>query len=175
MGVHLFVTESGASVFEQNLGDAYRGRTLSQRSENDSTSSSAALAASGDPLQALSKKYGCGSKRNALLKWVKEEIANYPEVEVTNFSSSWADGLALCALLHTRLPLNVNYRQLVTEKNPRKNVETALKACSGNCWDILMLVNKFIYLSGTFTKNLTRKNTLLLSANLKEILSYVMP
>ena len=122
--------------FKPFEGDPYRGRTLSQRSDTDSmnSSSNSSLAASGDPLQALSKKYGCGSKRNALLKWVKEEISNYPEVEVTNFSSSWADGLALCALLHTRLPLNVNYRQLVAEKNARKNVETALKACSGNCW-----------------------------------------
>ena len=121
--------------FKPFEGDPYRGRTLSQRSDTDSmnSSSNSSLAASGDPLQALSKKYGCGSKRNALLKWVKEEISNYPEVEVTNFSSSWADGLALCALLHTRLPLNVNYRQLVAEKNARKNVETALKACSGNC------------------------------------------
>ena len=51
------------------------------------------------------------------------------EIEVSNFSSTWADGLALCALLHSRLPLNVPYRTLVVEFNKRKNVETALKAC----------------------------------------------
>lgn len=71
-------------------------------------------------------------------KWVQEVLASYKEIEVTNFSSSWADGLALCALVHSRLPLNVPYRQLVSEKNPRKNVETALKACSGL---LLLLLN----------------------------------
>lgn len=50
---------------------------------------------------------------------------------MTNFSSSWGDGLALCALLHTRMPHNVPFRELVLDNNARKNVETALKACSG--------------------------------------------
>lgn len=83
---------------------------------------------SSDPLSKLSKKYG-GSKRNSLLKWCHEQLKDYKEIEVTNFSTTWADGLALCALLHSRLPLNVPYRSLVVESNKRKNVETALKAC----------------------------------------------
>ena len=84
---------------------------------------------SSDPLSKLSKKYG-GSKRNSLLKWCQEQLNDYQEIEVTNFSTTWSDGLALCALLHSRLPLNVPYRSLVQgEFNKRKNVETALKAC----------------------------------------------
>ena len=60
----------------------------------------------------------------------KEQLKDYQEIEVTNFSTTWADGLALCALLHSRLPLNVPYSSLVQgDYNKRKNVETALKAC----------------------------------------------
>ena len=47
-----------------------------------------------DPLTKLSHLYG-GSKRNGLLKWAQERTKGYKHVEITNFSSSWSDGLAL--------------------------------------------------------------------------------
>ncbi|CAG5107470.1 Oidioi.mRNA.OKI2018_I69.chr1.g3342.t1.cds [Oikopleura dioica] len=129
-------------VISSRLGsDGATPRRPYARSEDSTTSSSSVPSIqsyssinypsinTSDPLQDLSRKYGC-SKRNALLKWCQEELANYKEVDVTNFSSSWGDGLALCALLHTRMPHNVPFRELVLDNNPRKNVETALKACS---------------------------------------------
>ncbi|GBP35434.1 Cytospin-A [Eumeta japonica] len=53
-----------------------------------------------DPLNALQVKNG-GSKRNALLKWCQQKTVGYKNIDITNFSSSWNDGLALCALLHS--------------------------------------------------------------------------
>ncbi|XP_013167613.1 PREDICTED: cytospin-A-like [Papilio xuthus] len=53
-----------------------------------------------DPLNALQVKNG-GSKRNALLKWCQQKTMGYNNIDITNFSSSWNDGLALCALLHS--------------------------------------------------------------------------
>lgn len=35
------------------------------------------------------------------------------EVDITNFSSSWNDGLAFCALLHNYIPHLINYDDLI--------------------------------------------------------------
>ncbi|KAI5089405.1 cytospin-B isoform X1 [Silurus meridionalis] len=67
-----------------------------------------------DPLAALAREYG-GSKRNALLKWCQKKTEGYPNVDVTNFSSSWSDGLAFCALLHTYLPAHIPYQELISQ------------------------------------------------------------
>ncbi|VEL41784.1 unnamed protein product [Protopolystoma xenopodis] len=67
-----------------------------------------------DPLADLVRQMQAGSKRNALLRWCQARVAGYTGVEVTNFSSSWNTGLALCALLHTYLPHRVPWTELVT-------------------------------------------------------------
>ncbi|XP_034745224.1 cytospin-B isoform X2 [Etheostoma cragini] len=67
-----------------------------------------------DPLAALAREYG-GSKRNALLKWCQKKTQGYPNIDVTNFSSSWSDGLAFCALLHTYLPAHIPYQELISQ------------------------------------------------------------
>ena len=53
-----------------------------------------------------------GSKRNALLTWCQNKLKDFEDIEVTNFSSSWNDGLALCALLNTYLPHHIPYSNL---------------------------------------------------------------
>jgi len=45
-----------------------------------------------DPVSRLTKNYG--SKRNALLEWYRNRILGYPNVDLTNVSTSWSDGLA---------------------------------------------------------------------------------
>lgn len=39
-----------------------------------------------------------------LLHWCQKQTAGFPGVSVTDFSSSWADGRALCALVHRLQP-----------------------------------------------------------------------
>ncbi|XP_022178558.1 cytospin-A-like isoform X3 [Myzus persicae] len=78
-----------------------------------------------DPLQALVKNGG--SKRNALLKWCQNRTIGYPNIDITNFSSSWNDGLALCALLHTYLPDQIPYSELTTAET-RRNFTVAFEA-----------------------------------------------
>ncbi|CAF5183986.1 unnamed protein product [Rotaria magnacalcarata] len=46
---------------------------------------------------------GSVCKRDALLKWCVERLANYG-ISITNFSNSWTDGIAFCSLLHSYLP-----------------------------------------------------------------------
>lgn len=36
-------------------------------------------------------------------------------IDITNFSSSWADGLAFCAVYHTYLPSHIPYSTLGPE------------------------------------------------------------
>lgn len=68
-----------------------------------------------------------GSKRNALLKWCQSKTQGYKGIDITNFSSSWSDGLAFCALLDTYLPNQIPYNQL--DKNDREtNFTYAFKA-----------------------------------------------
>ncbi|XP_061608526.1 cytospin-B isoform X1 [Phyllopteryx taeniolatus] len=81
---------------------------------------------STDPLAALAREYG-GSKRNALLKWCQKKTQGYPDIDVTNFSSSWSDGLAFCALLHTYLPAHIPYQELISQDKIR-NLTLAFQA-----------------------------------------------
>ncbi|KAM9547500.1 cytospin-A-like isoform 3-T4 [Salvelinus alpinus] len=79
-----------------------------------------------DPLSALAREYG-GSKRNALLKWCQKKTEGYQNIDITNFSSSWNDGLAFCAMLHTYLPAHIPYQEL-TSQDKRRNFTLAFQA-----------------------------------------------
>ncbi|XP_037916870.1 cytospin-A-like isoform X3 [Hermetia illucens] len=78
-----------------------------------------------DPLNALVKNGG--SKRNALLKWCQNKTVGYRNIDITNFSSSWNDGLAFCAILHSYLPDRVPYDTL-GPNNKRRNFSIAFSA-----------------------------------------------
>ena len=71
---------------------------------------------SSDALATLVKQYGV-SKRNALIKWCQERLADYKGIEIKNFSSSWNDGLAFCALMHSYLPTKIDFESLRNENN----------------------------------------------------------
>jgi hypothetical protein len=51
-------------------------------------------------------------------------------VKLTNFSSSWADGLAFCALIHLYLPEKIPYEELLAGGDRKRNFEMAFGAAT---------------------------------------------
>ncbi|XP_037603438.1 cytospin-A [Sebastes umbrosus] len=80
---------------------------------------------SQDGFNLLLRRHG-GSKRNSLLRWCQSRTQGYKNIDITNFSSSWSDGLAFCAVYHTYLPSHIPYTTL-TPENKRENLSLAFK------------------------------------------------
>ncbi|XP_058254810.1 EH domain-binding protein 1 isoform X2 [Hemibagrus wyckioides] len=71
-----------------------------------------------------------GGRPNAsqsLLVWCREVTKNYRGVKITNFTTSWRNGLAFCALLHHFRPDLIDYKSL----NPQDIKENNKKAYDG--------------------------------------------
>lgn len=66
------------------------------------------------------------SAKEVILSWVQERTNTYPNLNVTNFSSSWNDGMAFCALIHYYYPEAFDYDKL-NPKNRRHNFDLAFR------------------------------------------------
>ncbi|XP_026473199.1 smoothelin-like protein 1 isoform X2 [Ctenocephalides felis] len=66
------------------------------------------------------------SIKERLLNWAKSKTSEYENIKIDNFSTSWADGLAFCALIHHFLPNAFDYHKL-NPKNRRYNFTLAFR------------------------------------------------
>lgn len=64
------------------------------------------------------------SGKDGLLLWINRSLADYPTVDVKNFSSSWSDGMAFCALIHRFYPSLIDFEKL-SPANAVDNVKLA--------------------------------------------------
>lgn len=67
------------------------------------------------------------SIKQMLLDWCRAKTRSYEHVDIQNFSSSWSDGMAFCALVHNFFPEAFDYNSL-SPSNRRQNFEVAFSA-----------------------------------------------
>ncbi|NXG22487.1 SMTL2 protein, partial [Grallaria varia] len=64
------------------------------------------------------------SIKQILLDWCRSKTIGYKHIDLQNFSSSWNDGMAFCALVHSFFPEAFDYNQL-DPANRKQNFELA--------------------------------------------------
>ncbi|KAI9536048.1 hypothetical protein NQZ68_037735 [Dissostichus eleginoides] len=62
--------------------------------------------------------------KQMLLEWCRSKTIGYQNIDMQNFSSSWSDGMAFCALVHSFFPLDFDYNTL-EPKNRKQNLQQA--------------------------------------------------
>ncbi|KAM9464312.1 uncharacterized protein ACWYII_009543 isoform 3-T3 [Salvelinus alpinus] len=85
------------------------------------------------------------SIKQMLLDWCRAKTRSYQNVDIQNFSSSWSDGMAFCALVHNFFPEAFDYSSL-TPANRRHNFEVAFSTAEecANCMPLLEVEDMMI-------------------------------
>ncbi|KAI1895207.1 hypothetical protein AGOR_G00103930 [Albula goreensis] len=92
------------------------------------------------------------SAKDALLLWCQMKTAGYPNVNITNFTTSWKDGMAFNALIHKHRPDLVDYGNL-QRSNPTHNLQHAF-----NVAEQKLGVTKLLDPEDVFTDNPDEKS-----------------
>lgn len=74
-----------------------------------------------------SQSFGVSSAsgiKQILLEWCRSKTIGYQNIDIQNFSSSWCDGMAFCALVHSFFPLEFDYNTL-NPADRKSNFEVA--------------------------------------------------
>ena len=74
----------------------------------------------------ITRKKGLSPQMEAILIWCQCRTREYDNVHIQDFTSSWADGLAFCALIHNFFPQSFDFSKINPE-NRRQNYEIAFK------------------------------------------------
>ncbi|KAG1684343.1 Smoothelin [Nymphon striatum] len=113
----------------------------------------------------VNKRVGISGIKDSILSWCQSKTKEYENINITNFSSSWANGLAFCALTHHFYPDAYDYYALKPE-NRRINFDLAFRMaeeCGGVCPlletdDMIMMKDKpdwkcvFTYVQSLYQK-----------------------
>ncbi|XP_051934907.1 smoothelin, like [Hippocampus zosterae] len=114
-----------SQTLPRNIGAQAR-RSVLERLDTDLSNSHPKLMESKPKLK-RSQSFGVSSAssiKQILLEWCRSKTVGYQNIEIQNFSSSWSDGMAFCALVHSFFPTEFDYESL-SPANRKHNFELA--------------------------------------------------
>ncbi|XP_073419239.1 uncharacterized protein [Dendrobates tinctorius] len=103
-----------------------RPKSYGRTTRKDITDKFGGVATSG-VLVKRSTSCGAGAVKNMLLEWCRAKTRGREGVDIQNFSSSWSNGLAFCALILAFFPDAFDYDSL-DPKNRKENFQLAFNA-----------------------------------------------
>ncbi|XP_029024883.1 smoothelin [Betta splendens] len=125
------LSKGGTTAGGVSTGRASMNQQPSTHKPAVQASSSAAFTrTSGNPAPASAQKCLPAAAPNAknvkqmLLDWCRAKTEPYEGVDIQNFSSSWKDGIAFCALVHRFFPDAFEY-SILNPNKPRENFQLA--------------------------------------------------
>uniref|UniRef100_A0A8D0B244 Calponin-homology (CH) domain-containing protein n=1 Tax=Salvator merianae TaxID=96440 RepID=A0A8D0B244_SALMN len=98
-------TQGRKALFEKFEQESIKGRPKLKRSQSFGVASASSI-------------------KQILLEWCRSKTVGYKHVDLQNFSSSWSDGMAFCALVHAFFPEAFDYHTLDPAKR-KENFELA--------------------------------------------------
>ncbi|XP_077467665.1 smoothelin, like [Stigmatopora argus] len=114
-----------SQTLPRNIGAQAR-RSIFEKLDTDVNNSHPKIVESKPKLK-RSQSFGVSSAssiKQILLEWCRSKTVGYQNIEIQNFSSSWSDGMAFCALVHSFFPTEFDYEPL-SPANRKHNFELA--------------------------------------------------
>lgn len=114
-----------SQTLPRNIGAQAR-RSIFERLDSEANNSRPKPVDSKPKLK-RSQSFGVSSAssiKQILLEWCRSKTIGYQNIDIQNFSSSWSDGMAFCALVHSFFPTEFDYTALLPA-NRKHNFELA--------------------------------------------------
>ncbi|XP_039987519.1 smoothelin, like [Xiphias gladius] len=114
-----------SQTLPRNIGAQAR-RSIFERLDSEA-SKSRPKPVDSKPKLKRSQSFGVSSAssiKQILLEWCRSKTIGYQNIDIQNFSSSWSDGMAFCALVHSFFPTEFDYTSL-SPANRKHNFELA--------------------------------------------------
>ncbi|XP_029302458.1 smoothelin, like [Cottoperca gobio] len=121
-----------SQTLPRNIGAQAR-RSIFERLDSEA-SKSRPKPVDSKPKLKRSQSFGVSSAssiKQILLEWCRSKTIGYQNIEIQNFSSSWSDGMAFCALVHSFFPTEFDYNSL-SPVNRKHNFELAFGSAEEN-------------------------------------------
>lgn len=115
-----------SQTLPRNIGAQAR-RSIFERLDSENNSSNRPKPVETKPKLKRSQSFGVSSAssiKQILLEWCRSKTIGYQNIDIQNFSSSWSDGMAFCALVHSFFPTEFDYNVL-TPTDRKHNFELA--------------------------------------------------
>lgn len=115
-----------SQTLPRNIGAQAR-RSIFEKLDSECSNSRGFKPVDSKPKLKRSQSFGVSSAssiKQILLEWCRSKTIGYQNIDIQNFSSSWSDGMAFCALVHSFFPTEFDYNAL-SPANRKHNFELA--------------------------------------------------